>query len=67
MFLNGQVVYGVNASRQAVSAEKIAVTLKEGPNRLLVKLVNAASPWQFGVKIRGADGGELPDVKVKPE
>ncbi|MCY2929012.1 MAG: family 20 glycosylhydrolase, partial [Planctomycetota bacterium] len=59
VFLNGQAVHSANASRPAVSAEKIAVSLKEGPNRLLVKLVNAENPWQFGVKIRTADGGTV--------
>ncbi|MEI7837913.1 MAG: hypothetical protein WCK05_16040, partial [Planctomycetota bacterium] len=67
VFLNGAVIHSVNAAGQAVSADKVAVSLKEGPNRLLVKLVNGQSPWQCGLKIRNAEGGPLTGIKVKPE
>ncbi|MBP7050401.1 MAG: HEAT repeat domain-containing protein [Phycisphaerae bacterium] len=67
IWLNGQVVHANNAERAVQPGEdKVDVTLKEGANSVLVKLVQNAGQWAMCLRFRAPDGGKLEGLKVEP-
>ncbi len=67
VWLNGQVVHANNAERAVQPGEdKVDVTLKEGANSVLVKLVQNAGQWAMCLRFRAPDGGKLEGLKVEP-
>lgn len=67
VWLNGQVVHANNAVRPVqLGQDQADVTLKEGVNVLLVKLIQDAGQWAMAVRLRTPDGGKLEGLKVEP-
>jgi len=67
VWLNGQLVHQNNAVRPVEPGQdKVDVTLKEGYNPMLVKLVQDAGQWAMCVRLRAPDGGKLEGLKVEP-
>ncbi|MGE5295391.1 MAG: HEAT repeat domain-containing protein [Solirubrobacterales bacterium] len=67
VWLNGQIVHQNNAVRPVqLGQDKVDVTLKEGANVLLVKLIQDAGQWAMAVRVRAPDGSKLEGLKVEP-
>lgn len=67
VWLNGQLVHANNAVRPVEPGQdKADVTLKEGYNTLLVKLLQEGGQWALCVRLRTPDGGRLDGLKVEP-
>lgn len=67
VWLNGQLVHANNAVRPVqLGQDKADVTLKEGANVLLVKLIQDAGQWAMAVRLRTPDGGKIEGLKVEP-
>jgi HEAT repeat protein len=67
VWLNSQIVHANNAVRPVEPGQdKADVTLKEGYNPMLVKLVQDAGQWAMCLRLRGPDGGKLEGLKVEP-
>ena len=68
VWLNGQVVHSFNSARGNNPGEdKIAVTLNEGWNQLLMKINNGAGGWGANARLRRPDGGRLDGLKYSAE
>ena len=68
IWLNGAVAHDLDVPRSFVlNQDKVKVTLKEGWNQLLVKVVNGGGGWEAAVRLAGPDGGLLPGLKFKAE
>jgi HEAT repeat protein len=66
-WLNGTLVHAHYTSRSLeVASDRVNVRLREGPNELLIKVVNQGGPWGFSCRLRAADGSLLRDLKVEP-
>ena len=46
--------------------DKADVTLKEGYNTLLVKLMQEGGQWAMGLRLRTPGGGKLEGLRVEP-
>ncbi len=67
VWLNGEVVHANNAVRPVqLGEDKADVTLKEGVNVLLVKLIQDGGQWAMAVRLRALDGGKLEGMKIEP-
>lgn len=67
VWLNGQLVHQNNAERPTQPGQdKVDVTLKEGPNTVLVKLTQSAGQWSVCLRFRTPDGGKLEGLKIEP-
>jgi HEAT repeat protein len=67
VWINGQLVHANNAVRPVEPGQdKVDVTLKEGYNPFVVKLVQDAGQWAMCVRLRSPDGGKLEGLKVEP-
>ncbi len=65
VWLDGSVVCEANTAGACVpGAHGADVTLREGANLLFLKLTQHSGPWQFCVRVAGADGQPLPGVQV---
>lgn len=63
VWLNGQVVWTDNAFRTCVDGQdSTAVNLTAGWNRLLVKVSQSTSGWQFILKICDSSGKQIPGL-----
>ena len=68
VWLNGQLVHANNATRPATPGQdKAEVTLKQGWNRLLLKLTQSGGQWALCVRFRNLDGSRLEGLKVQME
>ena len=68
VWLNGQVVHANNAARPASPADdKVEVTLKQGWNRLLLKVTQNEAEWAVCARLRKLDGGKLEGLKIQVE
>ena len=68
IWLNGAVVHDNDVPRSfQLNQDKVKITLKEGWNPLLVKVVNGGGGWEAAVRLRAADGGKLEGIKTKAE
>ena len=60
VWLNGKLVHGNNSSGEAVPGEEKAnVSLKQGWNVLMLKVVQHTGPWEFCARLRAPSGGPL--------
>jgi HEAT repeat protein len=67
VWLNGKQVHADGTGGAATPGEhKVPVTLRQGWNTLMLKVTQDTGPWQFCLRIRGADGGKLDGLKVQP-
>jgi HEAT repeat protein len=65
VWLNGKVVHADGRGGAARPGEhKVKVQLREGWNALLMKITQDTGPWQFCLRIRGRDGGELEGLRA---
>lgn len=68
VWLNGQLVHANNVTRPAGPAQdKVEVTLKQGWNRLLLKITQNGGEWAACARLRRLDGGKLEGLKVQTE
>ncbi|HOX38155.1 MAG TPA: HEAT repeat domain-containing protein [Candidatus Brocadiia bacterium] len=64
VWLNGVEVHSNKAVRPTTAWEdKVKISLKEGWNDLLLKVVDYKDNWSACARVRAADGGPLPDIK----
>ncbi|MFO8011665.1 MAG: HEAT repeat domain-containing protein [Phycisphaerae bacterium] len=67
VWLNGKQVHADGTGGAATPGEhKVPVTLRRGWNTLMLKVTQDTGPWQFCLRIRGADGGKLNGLKAQP-
>jgi hypothetical protein len=65
-WLNGSVVHANNAMRGlTVGSDKATVTLKPGPNTLLLKITQGGGDWKVCCRIRSTDGFALEGVTIR--
>ncbi|MBM4040576.1 MAG: hypothetical protein FJ290_18885 [Planctomycetes bacterium] len=68
IWLNGAVVMDKDVPRSfKLNEDQTKVTLKEGWNQLLIKVVNGGANWEAAVRLRTPDGGQIPGIKLKAE
>ncbi len=68
IWLNGAVVLDKDVPRSfKLNEDQTKVTLKEGWNQLLVKVVNGGGGWEAAVRLAAPEGGTLPGLKFKAE
>lgn len=68
VWLNGQIVHANNATRPASPGDdKVDVTLKQGWNRLLLKVTQSGGEWAVCACLRKPDGSKLEGLKVQVE
>ncbi|MBN2139209.1 MAG: HEAT repeat domain-containing protein [Sedimentisphaerales bacterium] len=65
VWLNGKLVHANNVARAAIpGTDKAKITLKTGWNDLMLKITQNVDPWEFCLRITGADGGKLDEIEV---
>jgi len=68
IWLNGTVVLDKDVPRSfKLNEDQTKVTLKEGWNQLLVKVVNGGANWEAAVRLTAPGGGKLDGIKLKAE
>ena len=68
VWLNGQIVHANNATRPAgPGQDKVEVTLKQGWNKLLLKVTQSGGEWAVCARLRKLDGSKLEGLKVQLE
>ncbi len=68
VWLNGQLIHANNVTRPAGPAQdKVEVTLKQGWNRLLLKITQSGGEWAACARLRRLDGSKLEGLKVQTE
>ena len=66
VWLNGEMIHANDTGRGVTPGEDVVeVTLKEGKNTLLLKVVNGGGGWGACARFRRPDGGKLEDLSVK--
>jgi type 1 glutamine amidotransferase/HEAT repeat protein len=66
VWLNGEVVLANNAARGVNPADDvIEITLRQGWNTLLLKIIQGAGGWGACARLRSLDGGKLEGVKAR--
>jgi HEAT repeat protein len=67
LWFNGEQVAQADRGGAAVEGEfRTPVTLREGWNAILLKVVQDTGPWEFCVRLRSPDGGKLEGLRVQP-
>jgi hypothetical protein len=65
VWLNGEPVHANNAARVVAPGEDIfEITLRQGKNSLLLKIIQGAGGWGACARLRNLDGGKVESVKV---
>jgi hypothetical protein len=65
VWLDGVIVHANNTARPLTAgSDKVDVTLKQGWNRLLLKITQNNLPWEFCVRIVTPDGSPLEGLQV---
>ena len=69
VWLNGKLVHANNAARGVtVDQDKVAVSLRQGVNELLLKVTNGSGDWGAIVRFVGEGGKPLQDIhEVSPQ
>lgn len=68
VFLNGEVVAARKLDRpRAPDQDRIVLPLKEGPNRLLLKLAVEQDGWSLTARLTDLDGRPLSDPLLSPQ
>ena len=66
VWLNGELVHGTNAARGCSPAtDTFSVTLKEGENALLVKVIQGTGEWAACIRFRTPDGAAIEGLGTK--
>jgi len=66
-WLNGKEVHALYTHRgTSPGSDVVKVTLKEGWNPILLKVVNHGGGWGFAMRVRNADGSRLDGLKFDP-
>lgn len=66
VFVNGKVVYGNDTTRPCTpNQDKVKITLDEGENVVLMKIIQIGGNWEACLRVRDADGSKADGVKVK--
>ena len=66
LWLNGQLIHQADRGGAAVAGEfKPAVTLRQGWNPLLLKVIQDTGPWEFCLRVRNATGGKLDGLRYQ--
>ena len=67
LWLDGKLVHQADRGGAAVPGDfKAPVTLRQGWNRLLLKVVQDTGPWEFCLRIRTPSGARLNGLRVQP-
>jgi hypothetical protein len=67
-WLNGELVHSLATVRSVTPGEdKVDVDLRQGPNVLLLKVVQASGGWGFACALRDPDGNALEDVNFRAD
>jgi type 1 glutamine amidotransferase/HEAT repeat protein len=65
VWLNGELIHANNAARGVTPGEDVVeITLRQGWNSLLMKIIQGAGGWGACARLRNLDGGKLEGVKV---
>jgi HEAT repeat protein len=65
VWLNGEVVHANNTARAAIAGtDKVDVQLQEGWNKLMLKITQNHSPWEFCLKLRDSSGNKLESIAI---
>ncbi len=66
VWLNGKLIHSNKVNRAcSCDEDKVEATLKQGPNTLLIKVVQGGGDWAFCGAIRGTDGKALTGLKYE--
>lgn len=66
LWLEGKLVHQADRGGAAVPGDfKAAVTLRQGWNRLLLKVIQDTGPWEFCLRLRTPAGGRLDGLRVQ--
>ena len=66
LWLNDKLVHQVDRGGAAVPGDfKQAVTLRQGWNALLLKVIQDTGPWEFCLRIRTPSGGKLEGLRTQ--
>ena len=66
VWINGKLVHKNNASRGALPGQdKFNVTLEEGWNDVLMKIINGGGDWSGCARFRGVSGESLKELKSR--
>ncbi len=64
-WLNGELMHGNNANRGVTPGEdRVAITLREGGNVLLLKIIQGSGGWGACARVRGSAGEHLEGVRA---
>jgi len=67
VWLNGQLVHANNATRPvSPGQDKVKVSLRQGWNKLVVKLTQSGGEWALCVRLRKADGSKIEGLRFRP-
>jgi hypothetical protein len=68
VWLNGKLVHENNVSRaNEAGQDKLKVTLRQGLNVLVLKVVNGGADWGASARFRTVEGKRLEGLKIKAE
>jgi len=68
VWLNGKVVHAKNEFRPVKDGEdKVRVSLRKGPNTILVKLTQLNGEWGLSMRFRTTKGGRIAGLKASPD
>jgi hypothetical protein len=64
-WLNGELVHAKNTARAAIpGSDKAGIMLKQGWNKMTLKITQNNGPWEFCARIAKADGGKVEGIEV---
>ena len=66
-WLNGKLVDAQNVGRTVDAEDRVNVTLNEGWNKLVMKIVNHGGGWSAKARVRAANGAVMEGMKTKAE
>jgi len=68
VWLNGERVHQNNAARPVtVDEDKVTVTLREGTNRIVLKVLQGGGQWGYTVRVMTSDGTPIELESVTPQ
>jgi len=68
IWLNGKLVHANNITRPATPGDdKVEVNLKQGWNKLLLKVTQLSGQWAACARLCGTDGSKLEGLKIQVE
>lgn len=68
VWLNGERVHQNNAARPVtVDEDKVTVTLREGTNRIVLKVLQGGGQWGYTVRVMTSDGTPIELESVPPQ